>query len=162
VDGGESVRTARDMSCLTWLVGWLAGWQTTLGPLQSRRGVRSAGRGNYLFFWTVAFFSFLSSFLSCPPCGMACVVMVTVAYRLSLGLGVFFVRKQKNRKVWNFSQSYNSNKRGNGDDYLSLTMLLCFFCLSMASTLLLETLPLETLLCFHILSFCRYVFPFPC
>ena len=91
MDGGESVRTARDMSCLTWLVGWLAGWQTTLGPLQSRRGVRSAGRGNYLFFWTVAFFSFLSPFLSCPPVAwrVVVVVVVTVAYRLSLGLGFF-------------------------------------------------------------------------
>jgi len=96
VDGGESVRTARDMSCLTWLVGWLAGRQRWGRCSPDVAYVLPAGE--IFFFWTVAFFSFLSSFLSCPPCGMACVVMVTVAYRLSLGLGVFFVKKQKTEK----------------------------------------------------------------
>lgn len=57
-------------TCLV-LPSGLAGWLTTLEPLQSRRGVCYAGRGDSLF-WAVAFFFLFFLFFLLVSLDMVC------------------------------------------------------------------------------------------
>jgi len=82
---------------LSYLVGWLA---DNVGAVAVPTW-RTFCRPGKLFIFLDSgffFFSFFIPFL--PPLwyGFVVVVVVTVAYRLSLGLGFFFVKKQKTEK----------------------------------------------------------------